>query len=912
MWCVFRKLILFLLVAGSFFAGGQQVLRVGIQTVADPNLLLAPTFEAVASSLGQQALVKSLQTEADMYNAVRDGTIDYLVSGGSFVNCLQAQYGIIPIANQLTIEGTESTSSLGGAIVTLADSGIKSIQDIRNQRVAIIQLNTLFGCQAQWGEMFKAGLNLFIDTKLVLITGSTLDTILSVYAGFADVGFIAAGQLEALAAKGLIPYDAFSFVNIQNDSFPFTTSTVLYPGVFISALNTTSQIQRKAVTKILYNITETDNFALSANYSAWLLPQNLQPLLDLQNHLGVFIVDPLKLNSAHCFREDDVNDFTLCPVGFSRLSSADIPKSCAIQQIPCPNNNVCICGPCIPTPHKKKHVWVIAPILVVILAVLSGILWKFVMRVHVPTICYSDLELTKDSEVLGENDFGKVLKASYFGTAVAVKRALPKQHKELSVFDSPSMITRAHQSKGESWTRFLPGNVSPADAKAKEVWSAVKHSHPNILHIFGISTASNSSDVLIVNKFMHYGTLYDILQNMTLPLDMQMMAVILRDVASGLAYLHSNKMFSKVGNRLRSHRIYVDENWRCKIKLITMEDEDDLRQRLWQAPENAGKSSTLPSEKSDVYSYGMLMYEVLYRKVPYDTEEPSRVLNNWAPPVFDTTKTDGLHLLMQRCWALDPAARPSLEYILENLQRFGTGNLADLLRVDSHHKSKLLLQNLPPALARNLRQEVRVELAVFPVVTVLVMRMHSDEANSATSARKLVLFKALDQEAAAHGFFKLNTTDSSYVLASNLSGPQMDHCSKMASFATKSISIMKSKNVQLLTGMHTGPLVANLIGGNTPTLTLFGNTMTVASCMCATSQENSIQVSESFHNHLVAENASITSILGKRMGNQFVASQGSIVSYWLLHDNDATNKRLDSRAEANHTLDTSFNTSSRT
>lgn len=82
------------------------------------------------------------------------------------------------------------------------------------------------------------------------------------------------------------------------------------------------------------------------------------------------------------------------------------------------------------------------------------------------------------------------------------------------------------------------------------------------------------------------------------------------------------------------------------------------------------------TEKCDVWSYGVLLWELLHRQRPYaDTDVPIFILmfslGNGSlrlPPVREELATPGLARLTERCMAWHPTDRPSFREILHALE----------------------------------------------------------------------------------------------------------------------------------------------------------------------------------------------------------------------------------------------------
>ncbi|XP_063288388.1 retinal guanylyl cyclase 2-like isoform X1 [Pelobates fuscus] len=407
----------------------------------------------------------------------------------------------------------------------------------------------------------------------------------------------------------------------------------------------------------------------------------------------------------------------------------------------------------------------------------------------------------------------------------------------------------------------------------------------------------------IVTEHCSRGSLEDLLRNEDVKLDWMFKSSLLLDLIKGMRYLHHRDF---PHGRLKSRNCVVDGRFVLKITDYGLNDIIETQkcpryphppgELFWTAPELL-RDQTLARRgtfKGDVYSFAIILQEVVVRGPPYcmsglSAEEIIRKVKKPPPLCRPTVAPDQAPLeciqLMKQCWSELAERRPTFDEIFDQFKTINKGkktniidsmlrmleqyssNLEDLIRerteeleVEKQKTEKLLSQMLPPSVAEALKTGGTVEPEYFDQVTIYFSDIVGFTTISALSEPIEVvdllndLYTLFDAVLGNHDVYKVETIGDAYMVASGL--PKRNGNKHAAEIANMSLDILSSVGtfqmrhmpdvpVRIRIGLHSGPCVAGVVGLTMPRYCLFGDTVNTASRMESTGLPYRIHVNQS-------------------------------------------------------------------
>ncbi|KAF7071489.1 hypothetical protein CFC21_076784 [Triticum aestivum] len=254
-----------------------------------------------------------------------------------------------------------------------------------------------------------------------------------------------------------------------------------------------------------------------------------------------------------------------------------------------------------------------------------------------------DKRLLKMGEMIASGSCGDLFHGTYFGEDVAVK------------------VLKAEHLNNNVWNEFT-----------QEVYILREVHHTNVVRFIGACT--KPPKFCIITEYMSGGSLYDYVHKQRNVVDLPTLLKFACDVCRGMCYLHQRGIIHR---DLKTANLLMDKDHVVKVAdfgVARFQDQGGIMTAetgtyRWMAPEVINHQPY--DNKADVFSFAIVLWELLTSKIPYDTMTPLQAavgVRQGLRPVLPEKTHPKLLDLLQRCWETIPSNRPAFPDILTELE----------------------------------------------------------------------------------------------------------------------------------------------------------------------------------------------------------------------------------------------------
>ncbi|KAL3120642.1 hypothetical protein niasHT_007934 [Heterodera trifolii] len=346
------------------------------------------------------------------------------------------------------------------------------------------------------------------------------------------------------------------------------------------------------------------------------------------------------------------------------------------------------------------------------------------------------------------------------------------------------------------------------------------------------------------------------------------------------------------------------------------------------------QQSVARKQAGDIYAFGIVMYEILFRTLPFPKDIDLSVVGSAGddgsrhirPTIQDkeTTVHPDLAALLIDCWSQNAEIRPSIrrvrlntelvlkcrgslvEQMMRVMEQYANNleklvkERTEMLEEANTRAERLLNQLLPPYVAVELKAGRRVPPEMFSSATILFSNIvgftRICQESSPLEVVTLLngIYAGFDEKILEHGAYKVETIGDAYMIVAGIPPPkeqnaeaQTKHVEQVSSIALSmrkflegfEIPHRRREKVKCRWGFHSGPVAAGVVGLTAPRYCLFGDTVNTSSRMESTGLPEKIQISEQSFMMLSTH---YPEFVCEHRGQVEIKGKGLCTTYWLI------------------------------
>ncbi|CAF1344530.1 unnamed protein product [Rotaria sordida] len=307
--------------------------------------------------------------------------------------------------------------------------------------------------------------------------------------------------------------------------------------------------------------------------------------------------------------------------------------------------------------------------------------------------------------LIGIGGFGHVHYGKFGDVDVAIKSA-----KSLTAFNSIEIPT-SYKSHDDETSDAVQKKLIEGLLHEARLFSNLRHR--NIIQLFGVSPSISTRNLYLVMEYAYGGALNYLLERRKSGLYPNVFIQYAKQIADGMKYLHEEAPEYIIHRDLKCSNILILEaienihnDNELLYKTLKITDFGLARTQIqssstatagtfpWMSPECIRNNEF--STKSDVWSFGVLLWECLTGEIPYKGFDQMQVAfgiatNKYSLPIPSTCPEE-FSQLMKDCWQLLPQDRPTFNQLYEKIDKiietnYGNNQLNNIESNDENYSS---------------------------------------------------------------------------------------------------------------------------------------------------------------------------------------------------------------------------------
>ena len=222
----------------------------------------------------------------------------------------------------------------------------------------------------------------------------------------------------------------------------------------------------------------------------------------------------------------------------------------------------------------------------------------------------------------------------------------------------------------------------------------VKNKSNNIEKFYGVYYSKEENTIWIILEYFEYGNIMSYLTQINYPMNEEIIATIIQNVLFGLLYLHSINIIHR---DIKCQNLLLSKEGRVKISDFGISINKNIvncNNRVgtpyWMSPEVINRQKY--NEKTDIWSVGIICYELVEGEPPYCEFKPNivmkKIIENPIKGLKNPEKySNEFNDFVSLCLNVDFNKRPNIPQLLEHKFIKKSGSVKFLQKIIEENNS---------------------------------------------------------------------------------------------------------------------------------------------------------------------------------------------------------------------------------